>query len=296
MDASTSFTAFGAASNPDPSRTDEQFIATQIAASDPFSPWAMPFWQDDLRLRRRVLLASARLDWPLAESISRSSPDAYRLDETALLSLIGELDPGSPPQFTIEAAATTLNAVDRFTCSGTWEEQRPSRTVRALQGSVERAVENVAPSVSKPPTMLAVAVCLTVRGEDILKGSGAATDRLQERLPPATETDVALGVRERTVTDARDLLGYGAVRGETSEPRWDEDERVARLQFERDLALGEPTGDGTRNRMRRTAAIAHGLRLLNALPRAHASSITGWATRVAAIARPGVSSREAIDP
>ena len=287
------FAALGAAFDPNPSRTEEQFIATHIAARDPFSPWAMPFWQDDRRLRRRVVLASVRLDWPLGESISPSSPDASRLDETALLSLIGELEPGSPPQFSIEAAATTLNAVDRFVCSGTWEEQRPSRTVRALQGSVERAVANVAPSVGRPPRTLAVAECLTVRGEDILKGSGTATDRMHQRLPPPTEADVALRVREPTATDARDLLGFGTVRADTSEPRWDDDERVARLQFERDLALGEPTSDGTRNRMRRTEALGHGLRLLNALQGAHASSLTGWAIRVAAIARPDVRSRAA---
>jgi len=292
MDASALFAALGAAFTSNPSRTEEQFIATRIAVRDPFSPWATPFWHDDRRLRQRVLLASVRLDWPLGESIAPSSPGASRLDETVLLSLIGDLEPGSPPQFSIEAAAATLNAVERFVCSGTWEEQRPSPTVRALQWSVERAFANVAPSVGRPPPMLAVAECFAVRGEDILKGSGIATDRMHQRLPPATEAeDVALRDREPTATDARDLLGFGTVRADTSEPRWDDDERMARLQFERDLALGEPTPDRTRNRMRRTEALAHGLSLLNALQRAHASTITGWATRVATIARPGESSR-----
>ena len=90
MDASTALAVSGASSNPNRSRTEEQYLATQIAASDPFSPWAMPFWQDDPRLRRRVLLASALLDWPLAESISPSNHDAYRLDEAAFLNLTGQ--------------------------------------------------------------------------------------------------------------------------------------------------------------------------------------------------------------
>jgi hypothetical protein len=281
MDAST-LAVVEAASGPNPSRTEEQLIAIQIAATDPFSPWAMPFWQDDPRLRRRVLLASAPLDWPLGEATCPSRPDAHRLDETALLSLIGGLEPAPPTQFSIEAAATTLNGVYRFVRSGIWEEPRPSRTVRALQGSVERAVENVAPSVGQPPPVLRVVLCLTIRGEDILKRSGAATDRFHERLPPddepADETDDALQVREPTVTSGRDLLGFGGFRAAASETRWDDDERMARLQLERDHALHELTGDATRNHMRRTWALAQGLRLLNALRDARVPSIKAWAT------------------
>ena len=285
MDELVLSTVLQVAFGPNPSRRDEQLIACRVAARDPFSAWASPFWQDDARLRRRVLLASARLDWPLAEPVSPPDGGTSRVDETVLLSLLDGLGPASPPPFSVEAAVTTLNAADGFVRTGSWSMRRPPREVRALQRAVERAAGNVAPSAGELPTMLAVAICLTVRGEDVLETSGAATDRLHERLPPAVETDIALPAAEPAVADARDLLAYGTLRGKNSEPRWDDDERAARLQFERDLALREPTGDSTRRRMRRTRVLVRGLRALESVQRAQESGIRTWATRVAAIGR-----------
>ena len=272
------------ASGPNPSRSEEQLIALRVAARDPFSAWASPFWEDDARLRRRVLLASVRLDWPLAESISPAG-DTSRVDETVLLSLLDGLGPPSPPPFSVEAAVTTLNAVDGFVRTGSWNMRRVPREIRALQRGVERAAGNVAPIASKSPTMPAVAICLTVRGEDVLNTSGAATDRLHERLHPSMATDVALPAIELAVAGTRDLLAYGTLRDENAEPRWDDDERAARLQFERDLAIREPIGDGARRRMRRTRVLVRGLRALQGLQRPHQARIRTWATRVAEIGR-----------
>lgn len=273
MDELALSTVLQVASGPNPTRREEQVIACRVAARDPFSAWASPFWQDDARLRRRVLLASTRLDWPLAEPISPAG-ETSPVDETALLSLLDGLRPASPPAFSIEAAVTTLNTVDSFVRTGSWNMRRVPRRIRALQRGVERAAANVAPSASRSPTMLDVAVYLRVRGEDVLNTSGAATDRLHERLPPAAAPDVGLPAVGPATAGARDLLAYGTLRGENANSRWDDDERAARLQFERDLAIRDTTGDGTRRRMWRTRVLVRGLPVLQRLQRTDPDRIT----------------------
>jgi hypothetical protein len=281
MDELALSTVLQVASGRNPTRCEEQLVALRVAARDPFSAWASPFWQDDARLRRRVLLASARLDRPLAEPISPAG-DTSPIDETVLLSLLDGLGPASPPPFSVEAAVTTLNAVEGFVRTGSWSVRRVPREIRALQRGVERAAGNVAPTASRSPGMLAVVVCLSVRGEDVLNASGAATDRLHERLPPATASDAALPAVGPAAAGARDLLAHGTLRGENAAPRWD-DERAARLQFERDLAIREPIGDGTRRRIRRTRVLVRGLPVLQRLQHAHQARIRAWAARVAGI-------------